>query len=58
VQRILAVTAEDVQRVAREHVRPDRSVVVVVGDRSLVEEPVRALGLAPVEVRDASEFMR
>jgi zinc protease len=58
VQRILAVTADDVQRVAREHVRPDRSVVVVVGDRSLVEEPVRALGLAPVEVRDASEFMQ
>jgi zinc protease len=58
VQRILAVTADDVQRVAREHVRPDRAVVVVVGDRSLVEGPVRALGLGPVEIRDATEFVR
>jgi zinc protease len=58
VQSIMAVTAADVLRVARQHVRPDRAVVVVVGDRALVEEPLRALELAPVEVREATEFLR
>jgi zinc protease len=58
VQRIMAVTGDDVRRVAREHVRPDRAVVVVVGDREAVEGPVRALGMVPVEIRDAAEFVQ
>lgn len=58
VARVLAVTSEDVQRVAREHVRPGRSVVVVVGDRATVEEGLRGLGLGPVEVREADMFVR
>ena len=58
VARVMAVTSEDVQRVAREHVRPDRSVVVVVGDRATVEEGLRGLGLGPVEVREAEMFVR
>lgn len=58
VQRIMAVTAEDVQRVANQHVRPDRAVVVVVGDRQVVEQAVRAANLGPVEIREVSEFVR
>lgn len=58
VQRIMAVTAEDVTRVAREYVRPDQSVVVVVGDRATVEPGLRAIGLAPVVLRNVDEFVR
>jgi zinc protease len=50
---ILAVTAADVQRVAREHLQPERMVSVVVGDRSKVEEGLKGLNLGPVEVREA-----
>lgn len=58
VPAVMAVTAEDVERVAREYVRPDRSVVVVVGDRATIEEGLRGLGIGPVEVRPAEEFVR
>lgn len=58
VQRVMAVTAADVQRVARRYVHPDRAVVVVVGDRATVEPGLRALGIGPVEVRPVDEFVR
>jgi zinc protease len=47
-ERVMAVTAADVQRVAREHVRPDRSVIVVVGDAAQLLDRLRPI--APVEV--------
>lgn len=58
VQRILAVTPADVQRVAREYVQPGRSVVVVVGDRSQVERGLRALPVGTVEIRPLTDFVR
>jgi predicted Zn-dependent peptidase len=58
VDRVMAVTAADVQRVARERIRPDRSVVVVVGDRATVEEGLRGLDLGRVEIRPVEEFVR
>jgi zinc protease len=58
VDRIMAVTGEDVRRVANQYVRPGRSVVVVVGDRKTVEAGVRAAGLGPVQVREIGEFVR
>jgi predicted Zn-dependent peptidase len=48
VQRILAIRASDVQRVARQYVDPNRVVVVLVGDRSKIEAGVRALKLGPI----------
>lgn len=48
-QRVAAVTAEDVNRVAREYLQPGRFAIVVVGDRSVVEAPLRQLPY-PVEV--------
>ncbi|GAA3718187.1 pitrilysin family protein [Sphingomonas cynarae] len=50
--RLAAVTLDEVNRVARETYRPDDLTWVVVGDLSKIERDVRALGLAPVEVRD------
>jgi predicted Zn-dependent peptidase len=58
VDRVMAVTAADVQRVARERIGPDRSVVVVVGDRATVEEGLRGLDLGRVEIRPVEEFVR
>jgi zinc protease len=58
VQRVMAVTADDLRRVANEYVRPDRSVVVVVGDRQVVEAAVRAANVGPVEIREVTEFVR
>ena len=49
-ERVLAVTAEDVQRVAREYVRPEQAVIVVVGDaRDLLP---RLEPIAPVTIYD------
>jgi zinc protease len=58
VQGVLSVTADDVLRVARQYLRPEETVVVVVGDRQAIEPGLRALGLGPVEVREMSEFTR
>jgi predicted Zn-dependent peptidase len=58
VPRVMGVTAGDVQRVAREYLHPDRSVVVVVGDVGTVEAGLRATGVGPVEIRQVGEFVR
>ena len=49
VQNIQAVTAADVQRVARKYIQPDRFAVVVVGDRKVIEPGIRALNLGPIK---------
>jgi zinc protease len=51
-ERILAVTPADVQRVAREHVRPEQAAIVVVGDATRVLaglEPIAPIVLYDVE---------
>jgi predicted Zn-dependent peptidase len=45
-----AVTLDDVARVAREHIHPDRLAMVVVGDEEVVEAPLRSAGFAPLTV--------
>ena len=47
VKNILAVTREDVQRVARQYIDPDRISIVLVGDSKTIEGPVSALKLGP-----------
>jgi zinc protease len=51
VARFEAVTLEDVRRVAREHVDPDTLSILVVGDRAVIEGPMRDLGL-PIVLLD------
>lgn len=48
--RVAAVTAADVLRVAQRHLDPARLQVVVVGDAEAIRAPVEALGLGPVLV--------
>ena len=52
VQRVMAVTAEDVQRVARDHLRPDNVAIVAVGDLARIRDEVEALSMGPSSVRD------
>ena len=52
VPRIMAVTVADIQRVARQYIRPDRFTVVVVGDIAAIKPGIEALKLGPVSVRD------
>ncbi len=58
VQRVMSVTAADVRRVANEYIRPERSAIVVVGDRSTIEAGLRALPVGEVELRTIDEFVR
>jgi zinc protease len=39
--QVNAVTAGDVQRVAQQHVTPDRAAVVIVGDASAIEDQIK-----------------
>lgn len=53
-RQIDSVSAADVLRVARAYLKPERTVVVAVGNTSLIREALEKLNLAPVELRDAS----
>ena len=48
----LAVTPEDVTRVARETIHPDQLIILAVGDKSKIEPGLKELNLAPIEYAD------
>ena len=52
VDGVEAVTAADVQRVARATIDPDHFVVLIVGDRKAIEPGLAALHEGPVMSRD------
>ena len=52
IPRINAVTAADVQRVARQYLDPDHFAIVVVGDRAKIEAGLQALQEGPIAYRD------
>jgi len=49
-KKIMAVTKDDVRRVARKYLDPGRLAIVVVGDQKTLADPLAKI--APVEVRD------
>ncbi len=55
---VRAVTAADVQRVARKYLTPDQATVVVVGDLAKIRAAIEALKLGPIETRDAKDIAR
>lgn len=55
VSKIQSVTADQVQKAAEHYVDPERMVVLLVGDRAVIEEEVKALDLGPLEYRDRME---
>jgi zinc protease len=52
IAKIMAVTVEDVQRVARKYLNPERFTIVVVGDLATIRPGIEALKLGPVTVSD------
>lgn len=51
-ERIRAVTAREVNRVAEKHLHPADTIVVAVGDVSAIQRPLEALGLGPTEIHE------
>ena len=49
VQKIQAVTAADVERVAQKYIAPGKFAVVVVGDLKTIEPKIQALNLGPIK---------
>jgi zinc protease len=55
VPNIEAVTAADVLRVAQKYVHPDRSVIVITGDRKVIEPGIAALKLGTIKILTIDE---
>ena len=47
-EKIRAVTAADVLRVAKQYIDLDHLAIVIVGDRASIEAPLKATGIAPI----------
>ena len=47
-----AVSPDDMTRVAKKYIDLDHLSLVIVGDRALIEEPLRKTGIAPVVLLD------
>jgi zinc protease len=53
VAALESATADDLLRLARRHLDAEKMAIVIVGDRSVIEAPLRALGLPEPILRDA-----
>lgn len=53
-ERLAAVTPDDIAKTAKARLTPDNVLVVVAGDLSKIEAPIRARNLGTVEVWDAN----
>ena len=50
--KVSAVTKEDLLRVAKKYIDLGHLAIVIVGDRSVVEAPLKATNIAPVTILD------
>lgn len=50
--RVNAVTKDDLVRVAKKYIDLDHLNIIIVGDRAVIEEPLRKTGIAPIVVLD------
>jgi zinc protease len=58
VGAVSSVTAADLQKLAARYIQPDKMAVVVVGDRRVIEGPIRQLNLGPVNFIAIDELFR
>jgi predicted Zn-dependent peptidase len=58
VGKVKAVTAAEAQRAANQYIQPDRFAVIVVGDLSKIEAPIRAANLGPVRVVPVDDVLK
>jgi predicted Zn-dependent peptidase len=57
VDRLRAVTPADVERVAHKYIDPQKLLVVVVGDRKVIEPGIQALKLGPVSAMTIEQVL-
>jgi zinc protease len=53
-KKIAAITKDDVLRVAKQYVDLERLAIVIVGDRKSIESGLKATGIAPIVILDAT----
>jgi zinc protease len=58
VPKIQGVTAADLQRAAAQYLQTNRFAVVVVGDLSKIEKPIRDANMAPVTIVSVDEVIK
>jgi zinc protease len=51
-KNVSAVTKEDLLRVAKKYIDLNHLAIVIVGDRSVVEGPLKATNIAPITMID------
>ena len=56
--KIAEVRKEDVLRVAKQYIDLDHLTIVIVGDRSSIEAPLKATGVAPIVLADIEGGIR
>ena len=56
--RIRAVTAADVKRVADKYIQPDKFAVVIIGDRKTIEPGITALNLGALTIVGSADVLR
>lgn len=54
VQNVEAVTQADVNRVAQQYINPSSLAIVIVGDRKMIEQALKATNVGPISIRDIS----
>ncbi|MBM4169261.1 MAG: insulinase family protein [Ignavibacteria bacterium] len=57
IEKVLAVTKEDVQRVARKYLDPSKVAVVIVGDLKKIEKGVRDLKLGSMKTESIQDVL-
>ena len=57
VDNVLAVTADEVERVAREYIDPENVAIFVVGDRAVIEQQVRDLDLGEIRFLEVTDVL-
>ncbi|NLG62259.1 MAG: insulinase family protein [Candidatus Cloacimonetes bacterium] len=57
IERVLAVSPVDVERVARQYVDPANVEIIVVGDRTVVEQQIREQNLGDVRVLEVADVL-
>ena len=55
VPNVLGVADSDVERVAREYIDPENVAIFVVGDREVIEQQVRDLGLGDIRFLEVTD---
>jgi zinc protease len=58
VPKIQAITAADVERAAKQYLQTNKFAVVVVGDLSKIEKPIRDANFGPVKVVTLDEILK